>query len=101
MLAGGKFIPELHLRQSEFTYSACGPFTEHCQSIQKFREMGNLMFRNKLDKACFNHDAVYSGNTDLAKRTISDKVLKDRAYEIAKIPKYQRIIDGYQSGLAS
>ena len=37
LLAGDKFIPEMHLRQPQFTYSACGPFTKHKQRIQKFQ----------------------------------------------------------------
>ena len=52
---------------------------------------------NELDKACFTHDAAYSDSKDLTKRTISDKNLKNRAFDIAKNPKY----DGYQRGLAS
>ena len=50
-----------------------------------------------MDKACFAHDAAYSDSKDLAKRTQSDRVLKDKAYEIANNPKY----DEYQRGLAS
>ena len=98
-MAGDKFIPELHLKQPEFTYSACGPFTKHRERIQKFREAGNLkdLYRNDLDKACFAHDAAYSNSKDLAKRTISDEILKDRVYEIARICNY----DGYQRALAS
>ena len=84
LLTGDKFMPELHLKQPGFTYSACGPFTKHRERIQKFRETGNLkhLYRNELDKACFAHDAAYSESKDLAKRTISDKILKDRAQEI-------------------
>ena len=99
LLAGDKFMPKLHfLRQPGFTYNACGLFTKHYKGIQKFRETGNLkhLYRNWLDKACFAHDAAYSESTDLAKRTISHKVLKDRSYEIARNPKY----DGYQRALA-
>ena len=88
-----KFMPEFHLHQPGSTYSACGSFTKHRKRIQKFRETGNLkyLYRNELDKAYFAHDAAYSDNKDLAKRTISDKILKDRAYEIARIRKH----DGY------
>ena len=66
------------------TYSACRPFTKHRERIQKFIETGELkhLYRNKVDKACFTHDAAYSESKDLAKRTLSDKILKDRAYEI-------------------
>ena len=77
LLIGDKFMPELHLKQPGFTYSACGPFTKHCGRIQKFREEGNLkhLYRNELDKACFAHDAAQSDRKDLAKITISDKIL--------------------------
>ena len=99
LLAGGKFMPKLYLRQSPFTYSACSPFTKHRGTIHKFRETGNLkhLFRNKLDKACFAHDAAYSDSKDLAKRTVSEKILSDRAYEIVRSSGY----DGYQRTLAS
>ena len=88
-----KFMPELDLKQPGFTYSACGPFTKHLERIQKFRETVNLkhLYRNELNEACSAHDAVYSDNNDLAKKTISDKILKDRAYEIARNCGY----DGY------
>ena len=98
-----KFMPELHLKQSgftyrRFTYSACGPFTNR-ERIQKFRETGNLkhLYRDKLDKARFAHNAAYSDSKDLATRIIWNKILKDKAYEIARNPKY----DGYQRALAS
>ena len=99
LLTGDKFMQKLHLRQSGFTYSACGPFTKHRERIQKFRETGRLrhLYRNELEKVCFVHDAAYSESKDLAKRTISEKILKDRAYEIAR----NRGYDGYQSALAS
>ena len=42
LLAEGKFIPKWHLIPSRFNYSACGPFTKHCERIRKFRETGNL-----------------------------------------------------------
>ena len=99
LLAGDKFIPKFHLRKQGVTYSACGPFTKYCERIQNFKEIGNLkhIYKNELDKACFAHDAAYSDSKDLAKRTISDKIMKDRAYKIAINPRY----DGYQRGLAS
>ena len=83
-LTGDKFMPEFHFKESGFPYCACGPFTKHRKRIQKFRETGKLKHscRNKLDKAWFAHDAAYSDSKDLAKRTILDKILKDRAYEI-------------------
>ena len=99
LLAGDKFMPEMHLRQSQFTYSACGPFTKHKQRIQKFKEIGdtNYIYKNELDKACFTHGAAYSDSKDLTKRTVADKILKNKSFDIAKDPKY----DGYQRRLAS
>ena len=41
LLAGDKCMPEMHLRQPQFTYSAFGPFTKHKERIQKFKEAGN------------------------------------------------------------
>ena len=89
----------MHLRQPQFTYSACGPFTKHKQRIQKFKETGdtNYTYKNELDKACYTHDVAYSDSKDLTKRTAADKILRKRAFNIAKDPKY----DGYQRGLAS
>ena len=99
LLVGDKFMPEIHLRQPQFTYSACGLFTRHEERIQKFKETGdtNYVFINALDKACFVHDAAYSDSKDLTKRTNADKNLKNKAFDIANDPKY----DGYQRGLAS
>ena len=101
LLAGDKFMPEIHLRQPQFTYSACGPFTKHEQRIQKFRETGDTnyiyIYKNELDKTCFVHDAAYFDSKDLTKRTVADKILKNKSFDIAKDPKY----DGYQRGLAS
>ena len=98
-LAGDKFMPEMHLKQPRFTYSSCEPFTKNKERIQKFKEAGytNYIYKNKLDKACFQHNMVYGVFKDLAERTASDKFLRDKVFNIAKNPKY----DGYQSGLAS
>ena len=97
--ARDKFVPEMHLRQPQFTYSACGPFTKDKQRIQKFMQRGDkkYIYKNELDQACFAHDAAYSDSKDLTKRTTADKVLRDKAFNIAKDLKY----DGYQRGLAS
>ena len=75
LLEGYKFMPEMHLKQPGFTY----------------------IYRNGLDKACFQHDMAYGKSKDLAKRTQLDKVLRDNAFKIASDPKY----DGYQRGIAS
>ena len=57
----------------------------------------DFIYKNELDKACFQHDMAYGNFKDLAKRTASDKILRDKAFKIASDPKY----DGYQGGLAS
>ena len=61
LLAGDKFMPELHLKKREFTYSACGPFVKNKERIEKFIQTGNedFIYRNELDKACFQHGMVY------------------------------------------
>ena len=99
LLAGDTFMPEMHLRQHGFTYSACGPFSRNKQRIQKFMETvnTNYIYRNELDKACFQHDMAYGKYKYLKRRTQSDKDLKDIAFENSRNPKY----DGYQRGLIS
>ena len=105
LLAGDKFMPEMYLKQPavlgkpRFTYSACGPFTKNKGRIQKVKETGdtNYIYKNELDKACFQHDMAYGDFKDLAKRTASDKALRYKAFNTAKNPKY----DGYQTGHAS
>ena len=98
LLAGDKFMPEMHLKQPGFTYSACGPFTRNKERIEKFMATGNtdFIYRNDLDKACFQHDMSYGKSKNLVKRIQSDKVLRNKAFKIASNPKY----DGYQRGLA-
>ena len=70
-------MPEMHLRQSGFTYSAYGPFTKNKKRIQKFMQTVNtdFIYKNELDKACFQHDMSYGKAKDLVRRTQSDKVL--------------------------
>ena len=96
LLAGDKFMPDMHLKQPGFTYSACGTFTKSKERIQNFKETGDTsyIYKNELDKACFQDDMAYG---DLKRRTASDKILRDKAFNIAKNPKY----DGYQRGIAS
>ena len=69
LLAGDKFMPEMHLRQPGFTYSACGPFTTNTKRMQKFQETGDsrYIYKNELDKVCFQHDMAYGDFKDLAK----------------------------------
>ena len=99
LLAGDKFMPEMHLKEPGFTYSSRGPFTENKERIEKFMQTRNtdFIYRNELYKACFQHDMAYGKSKDFAKRTESDKVLRDKAFKIASDPKYH----GYQRGLAS
>ena len=99
LLAGDKFMPEMHLGQPGFTYSACGPFTKNKERVQKFMQTGNtdFIYKNELDKACFQHDMAYDKAKDLVRRTQLDKILTDKAFKIVSDPKY----DGYQRGLAS
>ena len=98
LLAGDKFMSEMDLRQPRFVYSACGPFTRHKERIKEFKRTGDTryIYRNELDKTCFQHDSAYADHKDLINRTEADKYLKDKAYDIASNPKY----DGYQRGLA-
>ena len=93
LLAGDKFMPEMHLRQPGFTYSACRPFTKNEERIQKLKKTGDFryIYGNELDKACFQRDMAYEDFKDLRKRTAADKFLRDKAFNIAKNPKY----DGY------
>ena len=99
LLAGDTFMPEIHLRQLRFTYSACGLFTKNKERIQKFKETGDsrYIYQNELDKVCFQHGMASGDFKDLTRRTASDKILPDKEFNIAKNPKY----DGYQRGLAS
>ena len=93
LLANDKFMPEMHLKQPGFTYSACGPFTKNKERIQKFKVTADAsyIYKNELDKACFQHDMAYGDFNDIARITASDKALRVKAFNIAKNPKY----DGY------
>ena len=72
LLSGDTFMPEMHLKQSVFTYSACGPFTKNKVRIQKFKEAEetSYIYKNELDKACFQHDMAYGDFKDLKKKNI-------------------------------
>ena len=103
LLAGDKLLPEMYLKQPGFTYSACGSFTKNKEKRRKIKKQkqkigdSRNIYRNELDKACFQHDMTYGYFKDLAKRAASDEVLRDKAFNIAKNPKY----DEYQRDLAS
>ena len=91
-------MPKMHLKQPGFTYSACWLFTKNQARIQKFKGTGDTkyIYKNEIDKACFQHDMAYRDFKDLAKKTASDNVLRGKAFNLAKNPKYDR----YQKGLA-
>ena len=57
----------------------------------------DFIYKNDLDRTCFQHDMAYVDFKDLKTRTQPDKVLWDKAFKIASDPKY----DGYQRGLAA
>ena len=93
LLTGDKFIAELRLKQPGFTYGACGPLTKNKERIQTFKETGDTSYsyKKELEKACFQHDMAYGDFKDLKRTTASDRILRDKAFNIAKNPKY----DGY------
>ena len=82
-------MPEMHVKQSGFTYSICGPFTKNKERIEKFTQTGNtdFIYKNELDKAYFQHNMAYGKSSDLTKTTQSDNVLRDKAFKIASDPK--------------
>ena len=89
-LTADKVMPETHLKDLKVgTYSVCGPFTQHKDRINKFVQTGdtNYIYKNGVNKACFAHDAAYSNFKDMKNRTGADKILRDKAYEIARDPK--------------
>ena len=92
-------MPEMHLKQPGLTYSACEALTKNKERIQKFKETGDAIYiyKNELDKTCFQHDMVYGDFKNLARTTTSDDVLRDEAFDIAKNPKY----DGSERDLTS
>ena len=92
-------MPEVHLKQPELAHITCGRFTKMKERTQKFKEIGysRFIYQNELDKAYFQHDMAYGDFKDLTRRTVSDNIMCDKAFNIAKNPKY----DGYQMGLVS
>ena len=88
----------MHLRQPGFTNSACGPFTKNKERIQKFKEIGDSRYihKNKLDKSCCQHDMAFGDFKDFP-ITTTDKLLRDKPFNIAKNLKY----NGYQCKIAS
>ena len=99
LLVSDKFMPYMYLKQPVFTQSACDAFTKNKGTIEKLMQTRNtdFIYKNELDKACFQHDMTYGKSKDLAKRTKSDRVFRDKAFKIVSDPK----CDGYQRGLTS
>ena len=93
LLVGDKFMPEMHLKV-HFSKVHLLKIKKELKSLCKLEI--HIQFRNKVDKACFQHGMAYGKTKDLVKRTQPDKVLKDKAFDIVSDPKY----DGYQRGLA-
>ena len=92
-------MPELHLKQPGFAYSACGMFTKNKERIQKFKETGDARYNNQseLVKACFQHDKAHEDFHYLPRKAAADKLLRDKTFNIARNPSY----DGYQGALAT
>ena len=91
-------MPEIHLNHPGSIYRVFGPFAKKGR-FQKFKETRDRKhtYRNELGKPCFQHDMSYGGCKDLARRTASDKVLRDKAFHFANNP----VHDGYQRSLVS
>ena len=83
-------MPEMHVRQPGFTYSACESFTKNKERIQKFKERGELryIYHKELDKASFQNDMAYGAYKYLSRRTASNKALPDNAFARASNPQY-------------
>ena len=86
LLTGHELMPEMHLRQLGFTNTACGPFTKSKEKTKKIKETGDsrYMYKKKLDKVCFQHEIAYKDFKYLTGRTAPDKILCDKAFNIAK-----------------
>ena len=79
-------MSEMHLGKPGFTYSPCGPFTKNKERIQELEKTGDsrYIYQNELDKACFQRDMAYGDFKDSTKRTVSDKILRDKSFNVAK-----------------
>ena len=90
---------EMQLKQWGFTYGAWESFTKNKERIQKFKQRRDTeyIYKNEFDKACFEHDMAYGDFKDLARRIATNKVLRYKAFNIARSPKY----DEYQKAIAS
>ena len=80
-------MPEMHLKQPGFSYTACGPFTKNKKKIWKLKETWDksYIYKTELDKACFQHDMTYRDFKDLKRRAALDKILRDKDLILLKI----------------
>ena len=55
------------------------------ERIQKFKETrdSRYIYQKELDEVCFQHDMAYGDFKDLTRRTASDKILRDKAFNVA------------------
>ena len=79
LLVGDTFMPGMYFKQPGFTYSLVDHSQKTNKELKKFVQTGytDFIYKNELDKACFQHDMAYGKSKDLAKITQSDKVLRD------------------------
>ena len=103
LLAGEKFMHEMHLIQLAFMYSVCSSFTKNKERIKKFKQetFSIYIYQNKIDKAFFEHDMSYGDFKNLPRRTASDIVLCNEAIHFAKIVANFLKLDRYQRGIVS
>ena len=99
LLAEKKFMSEMHLRLLGFTYNARGLFIRNKTRIQNLKETEDswYIYRNELDKTCFQHDIAYKDSTELQRRTTYNKGLRDKGFKIAS----NLHCHGYQRWLTS
>ena len=86
-MAVDKFMPEMHLRQPGFTYSAYGSFSKNKEQIEKFKVKGywKCVDRNEIHKVCFQHDMPYVDFKGLPRRTVAHKISCNKAFKMLKI----------------
>ena len=91
-LTGDKLMPEIHLLEHRFLYSARGPFTKNKDIIQNIKETGGSrhIYQNEFDKCCFQHDMIYADFKDLTIRKVFHDVLSDKAFDIFILDLLQR-----------
>ena len=79
-------MPEMRLRQPQFKFHACGPFTKNKEWIQKFKEKEDLryIYQNKLEKTYFQHDLPDGNFKDFPRRTASHIVVRVKSFNIAR-----------------